>query len=666
MSKRLLFVLWLGLLIAPALCSYAQERSYYYDSIKYDISVNQDSTFDVAEQQTYIFNGEYHQGWRNIPLNKISRISDFEVVDEISGQTLVYSSRKLDKTNPASWGKYTTYRQNGSQIIEWYYNTTNQAHTWTLKYKVHGGLSFLRDKDEIYWNLFTSYDVPIQRVEVRVTLPENNFSAEQLQAAGYGEPVAMATTVIENNKTFFFTAENLPAEEKLTIAAGWPLGLIDRAAFWRQWFASNILYFLAILIALATVIYSFARWWWLEKRPERRRTIVAEYSPPESLKPAMAELIVKEGITSKAWAATVVDLAVRGYLTISEVKNPDKWNQPLLIILPIVFIIFTLVPIGSFTLLAGVALYGVFKGSAWVLLFFLVPLVMAVLIIKKLLSIFTNKENPFVTQNYKLDLIEEINDVALEDYEKKFIEIIFDGNKSVTTERLTERARQGNYSGEESSLSKKMLELQKKLVEETEQDTNAYTVKVSKEIPSAIYFVLIFMAFWTTGFFGGVWWGVLQWRFDLFILIISLAFSCLWVLVMRREARLNDRGIKLKQDWLGFVLYLKTAERYRLQNLTPDLFEKYLPYAIIFGIERKWAKAFEGMTMMPPEWYGGSVGSASAMSTGLAAGSFSASAFSSSFAKSFTSAFASSSGGGASGGGGGAGGGGGGGGGGAS
>ena len=41
----------------------------------------------------------------------------------------------------------------------------------------------------------------------------------------------------------------------------------------------------------------------------------------------------------------------------------------------------------------------------------------------------------------------------------------------------------------------------------------------------------------------------------------------------------------------------------RLQNLTPELFERYLPYAMIFGIEKKWAKAFEAMHLSPPQWY---------------------------------------------------------------
>ena len=100
-----------------------------------------------------------------------------------------------------------------------------------------------------------------------------------------------------------------------------------------------------------------------------------------------------------------------------------------------------------------------------------------------------------------------------------------------------------------------------------------------------------------------------------------------------------------------------------IQNLKPEFFEKYLPYAMIFGVEKKWAKAFEALNIPQPSWYIGSVRTMGISSN--SASSFSPLNFSNSFSSSFTSAFSSSGAGGASGGGGGAGGGGGGGGGGA-
>ena len=89
----------------------------------------------------------------------------------------------------------------------------------------------------------------------------------------------------------------------------------------------------------------------------------------------------------------------------------------------------------------------------------------------------------------------------------------------------------------------------------------------------------------------------------------------------------------------------------------PEQFMEYLPFAIAFGVEKQWAKAFEDITIPNPDWYdGGSVGSFSAMNFTSSIGAFSSSIASSSVSSSSSSG--GSSGGGFSGGGGGGGGGG--------
>lgn len=67
----------------------------------------------------------------------------------------------------------------------------------------------------------------------------------------------------------------------------------------------------------------------------------------------------------------------------------------------------------------------------------------------------------------------------------------------------------------------------------------------------------------------------------------------------------TPEGTKILEHIKGFKMYLETAEKYTLQNLTPDLFEKYLPYAIVFGVEKDWAKKFEGIYTSKPDWYEG-------------------------------------------------------------
>lgn len=71
----------------------------------------------------------------------------------------------------------------------------------------------------------------------------------------------------------------------------------------------------------------------------------------------------------------------------------------------------------------------------------------------------------------------------------------------------------------------------------------------------------------------------------------------------------------LAHEWAeGFRLFLKNAERYRLKKLTPDIFNKYLPYAMVFGLEKQWAQSFEGLLLEQPDWYNSS-GTFTAFST---------------------------------------------------
>jgi len=104
---------------------------------------------------------------------------------------------------------------------------------------------------------------------------------------------------------------------------------------------------------------------------------------------------------------------------------------------------------------------------------------------------------------------------------------------------------------------------------------------------------------------------------------------------------------------MGFKEYIIRAEKYRAQfQEKENIFEKFLPYAIIFGCTKKWAKTFEGIYKTPPSWYQGNSLTV-----------FSVSSFTSSLDKSLvgiTGAMASRPGGSGFGGGGGAGGGGGG------
>jgi uncharacterized membrane protein len=69
----------------------------------------------------------------------------------------------------------------------------------------------------------------------------------------------------------------------------------------------------------------------------------------------------------------------------------------------------------------------------------------------------------------------------------------------------------------------------------------------------------------------------------------------------------TPRGARELEKVLGFREFLSRVEGDRLERMikTPEMFEKYLPYAMALGVEDNWAKAFDGIYTQPPSWYSG-------------------------------------------------------------
>ena len=101
--------------------------------------------------------------------------------------------------------------------------------------------------------------------------------------------------------------------------------------------------------------------------------------------------------------------------------------------------------------------------------------------------------------------------------------------------------------------------------------------------------------------------------------ILLIADACLVALAIHLLRSYTHQGLKLRNEILGFKQFLSVTETERLKvigtppNRTPELYETYLPYAIAFGVEKKWAQAFapvfqqmrESGKAYRPIWYSG-------------------------------------------------------------
>ncbi|MBK7269563.1 MAG: DUF2207 domain-containing protein [Flavobacteriales bacterium] len=99
-------------------------------------------------------------------------------------------------------------------------------------------------------------------------------------------------------------------------------------------------------------------------------------------------------------------------------------------------------------------------------------------------------------------------------------------------------------------------------------------------------------------------------------LVANLILFLLYVYLIKRP---SEEKQALRSRLLGFKMYLSAAEEKQLQHfnppaMTPEVFEKYLPYAIAFKVEEVWGERFQSMISRAlvdpnyrPGWYSGSI-----------------------------------------------------------
>lgn len=74
--------------------------------------------------------------------------------------------------------------------------------------------------------------------------------------------------------------------------------------------------------------------------------------------------------------------------------------------------------------------------------------------------------------------------------------------------------------------------------------------------------------------------------------------------------RKTAAGAEAAAKWRAFRKYLDEIEKYERIDGAPEIFDKYLPYAVAFGLEHSWVQKFASVQTLSPAWFGGLGGGA--------------------------------------------------------
>jgi hypothetical protein len=226
-----------------------------------------------------------------------------------------------DSSAPAAYSKYD---QNGNTVLK--IGDANRTITgtqeYTVDYTVRNVMTFYQDHDELYWDVNgDQWDEPFDHVQVVLHLPANikQSRAPICYAGSFGDTgQSSCGTQVSGHTITASTSQPLAAQQTLSLVAGFDKGVFHPAR-WYETLAEYIPFIIALLLPfLATTLPTGILWYRHGRDPKGRGVIVPEYGPPEGLGPIEVGTLIDFRTDNKDLTATIIDLAIRRYITIVE------------------------------------------------------------------------------------------------------------------------------------------------------------------------------------------------------------------------------------------------------------------------------------------------------------------------------------------------------------
>ncbi len=627
-----LLVLTMLLLLPGSVFGMENERIILFQSL---IEVNQDATMQVTENiKVHAEGKQIKRGiYRDFPTKYRDRFGNKVVVD--------FNIIQVQRDgNPEPY--HLENQTNGVRIYigDSDYYLTPGDYTYTINYLTNRQFGFFKDYDELYWNVTgNGWIFPIENALAIVSLPKT-VSTELIGVYGYTGPSGskaqdFRSSIDQGNKIYFFTTNPLGEHEGLTIAVTWPKGLVREPTV-----AEKTGYLIqdnrGLLIGLAGLILIIGYYlivWFLVGKDPKKGTVIPQYTPPGNYSPAAMRYITRMDFDHKTFAAALINMAVKGFLKINQNRS-------------------------TYTLERGAANETVLTPDERV--------------IAARLKLHLQKKIKLTNENHTMisNALKALQHKLKESYEKSYfltniVYFIIGLVLSVVIILISGFIGPNIDNVAVIGISIWLTIWSFGVVMLLQTVINSWRTSGGGGIFSALFITLFAIPF-LIGEIVGIIVFVTLTSFILLLLLLALVFINILFYHLLKAPTVKGRLIL--DQFEGFKLYLTVAEKERLNMLnppekTPELFEKYLPYALALDVEQEWSEQFadvfknlnEADSQYSPLWYSGSGWSriqTAGFVSGLA-GSLSSAISSSSTAPGSSSGSSGSSGGGGGGGGGG-------------
>lgn len=497
-------------------------RAWLIESFDVEAVVLSNGTVVVTETIRPRFTGSYEGIYRTIPVRYRSwgqfghtLLLDLESITDGAGNPL----------------RHETSNEGDSRTFKvWVPGARDATRTVRIRYRADRALKHFDEHDELYWNVTgTEWPVPIEDASVRVVLPESVAGVRARAFTGsFGSTEEAADVRVDGQVVDVRATRELGFREGLTVAVAWDPGAVARPSA-----AANVAFFLRsnwpLFLPIIALAGMYALWRRYGKDPDRR-AIAPAYEPPEGLTPGDVGLLVDHRPDMRDVTATLVDLAVRGFLRVREQEKS--------------------------------LLFGLIDSTGY---------------------------------TFEMVAPEERWD-ELARHERLLLDALFDGGArpevemSELEEEFYEHLPDIKKALYDRALARRDYRLRPDRV------LGAY---VGIGVAAGVGLTVLGLVMATRGVVApaaAVAGGVLT-------ALVIIGFG---VVMPARTAQ----GARRLEAALGFEEFLKAvdSDRFRRMITGPELFERFLPYAMAMQVEKRWARAFEKLYAEPPQptWYVGS------------------------------------------------------------
>lgn len=515
------------------------DEGWIIDNFDSDISILQTGEVRVDEKIDIDFNNLSKHGiFRDIPYVYES--------DGIKTYTEIDVERVLQNGKNAKYKKSLTNGYLSLKIGD-ADRTLSGKNSYEISYVVKGVLRGYEDHDEFYWNTTGNYwPVGINSATATVNLPVDSITKIACFEGYSGSSNDCSSASVSAKTAKFSNSSPLSKAQGMTVVVGYkkgliPLLLVERPkTFWEKltsWPSITTL-MIVIIFGVGTIIYAWLKsgrdYWFGDGNTGSRsdagqakpigshETTVVEFTSPENLRPAEIGVLFDERADTLDVTSTIIDLATRGYLTITEVEK--KW------------------------------LFG-----------------------KNDYSLKRSEKSDKDLLNYEKLLLDKLfatgTTVSIASLKNTF----YDDLKQVKDALYEEVVAKGLFPSNPEKVRQKYLAF------------SIVAIAISGSlIGGAIASNIIFLA----------------------DLCFGILFSGLIMLIFSRfMPRRTAYGRSLYRRTLGYRMFIDKSEKYRQKFFEKkNMFNEVLPYAIMFGLTGKFAKAMEEMGVKNTQtgWYSGS------------------------------------------------------------